>query len=224
VSSTADTSSPALPQPLTRPSDPLESRGKTLTAVILAGGRSTRFGSDKGLATWRGRHLVDHVLDRLPAERDGTVLVIREEQNDGAWPDVTIVHDDPDRNEGPLRGVIRGLAACRTDWAWIVACDQPLISADLLLALQESILPGDQALLPEWNGRLQPLTGMYAVKSGPLLAERETGGEQSLIGALKTVGFRVFTEEQCRRHDPRGVGFLNINRPEQFTELEGYES
>ena len=194
-----------------------------MTAVILAGGLSTRFGSDKGLATWRGRRLVDHVLDRLPVERDGTVLVIREEQDDGAWPDVTTVHDDPDRNEGPLRGVIRGLAACQTDWAWVVACDQPLISADLLLGLHKAVLPDDHALLPEWKGRLQPLTGLYAVKSGPLLAERATSGEQSLIGALKTVGFRVFTEEECRGLDQRGVGFLNINRPEQFTELEGYE-
>jgi len=196
----------------------------TVTAVILAGGRSTRFGSDKGLVTWRGRRLVDHVLDRLPVERDGTVLVIREEQDDGSWPGVTIVHDDPQRNEGPLRGVIRGLAACRTDWAWVVACDQPLISADLLLALQKSFLPDDHALLPEWNGRLQPLNALYAVNSGPLLAELETGGEQSLIGALKTVSFRVFTEEECRRFDRRGAGFLNINRPEQFTDLEGYES
>ena len=196
----------------------------TVTAVILAGGRSTRFGSDKGLVTWRGRRLVDHVLDRLPVERDGTVLVIREEQDDGSWPGATIVHDDPQRNEGPLRGVIRGLAACQTDLAWVVACDQPLISADLLLGLQKAFLPDDHALLPEWNGRLQPLTGLYAVKSGPLLAERETGGEQSLIGALKTVGFRVFTEEECRVFDKRGAGFLNINRPEQFTELEGFES
>jgi molybdopterin-guanine dinucleotide biosynthesis protein A len=195
-----------------------------VTAVILAGGRSTRFGSDKGLVTWRGRRLVDHVLDRLPAERDGTVLVIREEQDDGNWPGVTTVHDEPDRNEGPLRGVIRGLAACQTELAWIVACDQPLISADLLLALQKSFLPDDHALLPEWKGRLQPLTGLYAVKSGPLLAERENGGEQSLIGALKTIGFRVFAEEECSQFDPNGAGFLNVNRPEQLAQLEGFES
>jgi molybdopterin-guanine dinucleotide biosynthesis protein A len=195
-----------------------------VSAVILAGGRSTRFGSDKGLAKWRGRRLVDHVLDGLPAERKGTVLVIRGEQDDESWPGVTTVHDDPTLNEGPLRGVIRGLAACTTTWAWVVACDQPLVSADLLLALQRSVLADDRALIPEWKGRLKPLTGLYAVQAGPLLAECSAGGEQSLIGALKTVGFRVFAEEECHRSDPRGVGFLNINRPEQFAELEGYES
>jgi len=195
-----------------------------VTAVILAGGRSTRFGSDKGLAEWRGHRLVDHVLDRLPVERDGTVLVIRREQDDDSWPGVTTVHDDPTLNEGPLRGVIRGLAACTTTWSWVVACDQPLVSSDLLLALQRSVLADDRALIPEWNDRLQPLTGLYAVQTGPLLAECGAGGEQSLIGALKTVGYRVFPEEECRRSDPHGAGFLNINRPDQLAQLEGYES
>jgi molybdopterin-guanine dinucleotide biosynthesis protein A len=105
-----------------------------------------------------------------------------------------------------------------------VACDQPLVRADLLLALQRSVLANDRALIPEWNDRLQPLTGLYAVQTGLLLAECGASGEQSLIGALKTVGYRVFTEEECRRSDPRGAGFLNINRPDQLAQLEGYES
>lgn len=195
-----------------------------VTAVILAGGRSARFGGDKGLAAWRGRRLVDHVLERLPDKRDGTVLVIRREQDDGTWPGVTTVHDDPDLGDGPLRGVIGGLAACRTTWAWVVACDQPLVSADLLQALLQSARPDDLALIPEWDGRLKPVTGLYAVKTGLQLAECAAAGEQSLIGALKTVGFRVFDQEECGRHDPDGIGFLNINRPEQLAQLEGFET
>lgn len=197
---------------------------KNLTAIILAGGRSARFGSDKGLATWRGRRLVDHVLERLPAGRADTVLVLRKEQDQGSWPGITTVHDDPDLGDGPLRGVIGGLAACRTPWAWIVACDQPLISTDLLEALLPSAGPDDLALIPEWNGRLQPLTGLYALETGPLLAACAASGEHSLIGALKTIGFGVFTEEDCRRFDPSGAGFLNINRPEHLAQLEGLES
>jgi molybdopterin-guanine dinucleotide biosynthesis protein A len=197
---------------------------KNVTAIILAGGRSARFGSDKGLATWRGQRLVDHVLERLPVERADTVLVLRQEQDQGFWPGITTVHDDPGLGDGPLRGVIGGLEACRTPWAWVVACDQPLINADLLGALYRSAKPDDRVLIPEWKGRLQPLTGLYALETGPLLADRAAAGEHSLIGALKTIGFRVFTEEECLRYDPNGAGFLNVNRPEQLAELEGFES
>ncbi len=200
------------------------SRAKDVTAVILAGGRSTRFGCDKGLVTWRGRSLVDHVLERLPSGRAETVLVLRQDQDTGSWPDVTIVHDDPDLGDGPLRGVVAGLAACRTTWAWVVACDQPLVSAPLLVGLLESATPDDRVVIPEWNGRLQPLTGLYAVTAGPLLAKCASSRALSLITALNKIGHRVFAEEQCRKFDPDGAGFLNINRPEQLAQLEGFET
>jgi len=203
----------------------MEPRPADVTAVILAGGRSTRFGGDKALATWRGRPLVDHVLDRLPSERAGAVLVVRKEQaqDHRVRGRLTLVHDDPALHEGPLRGVIRGLAACRTPWAWVVACDQPLVSPALLLALRRTAAAADLAVIPAWGGRLHPLTGLYAVQCGPLLQECSAGGETSLVGALKKIGFRVFEEDDCRLWDRRGAGFLNINRPGQLALLEGDE-
>ena len=193
-----------------------------VTPVVLAGGRSTRFGRDKGGAEWRGRRLIDHVLDRVAGCGAAPVVVLRAEQDSEIRPDVTVVHDDPARPEGPLRGVIRGLAACRTDWAWIVACDQPLVSADLLVALRRAAGPGDLALVPEWEGRLQPLTGLFAVAAGPRLAACAAAGQRSLIGGLKTIGFRVFDQDACRGVDPRGAGFLNVNRPKHLDQLEGF--
>ena len=68
------------------------------------------------------------------------------------------------------------------------------------------------------------MTGLYSVRSGFLLEQCSDGGEQSLIGALKTVGYRVYDEEKCRRWDPKGASFLNINRPEHLALLEGFET
>lgn len=193
---------------------------KTVTAVILSGGRSSRFGSDKGLAQWRGRRLVDLVLDRVPQICSAKVLVLREEQDNGAWLNVTTVHDDPQRNEGPLRGVIRGLEACTTTWAWIVACDQPLVSSDLLCGLMAEPSPATLAVIPTWEGRLQPLTGLYHVDAAAPLRARHDRGVTSLIGALESVGHLTFTADQCRQYDPRGLGFMNVNRPADLDELE----
>lgn len=194
-----------------------------ITAVILAGGRSTRFGSDKRLAQWKGQSLVDHVLDRLPPTPNSPLIVMRKEQEPSAWLDVDVVHDDPARGEGPLRGVISGLSGCTTEWAWVVACDQPMLNPDLLMALAEEAVEDDLALIPEWNGRLQPLTGLYAVSAATKLKQCADDGEHSLIGALKTVGFRIFSADRCRVVDPAGTGFLNINRPEQLALLEGID-
>ena len=94
---------------------------------------------------------------------------------------------------------------------------------DLLMALAEDAREDDLALIPEWQGRLQPLTGLYAVAAGEKLKQCADAGEHSLIGALKIIGFRVFSEDRCRAVDPAGAGFLNINRPDQLALLEGIE-
>ena len=197
----------------------------TVTAVVLGGGHSRRFGQEKGLATWQGLSLVDHVLQRLPQPRRGTLLVLRAEQSDD-WAgreDVNIIHDHA-AHEGPLRGVIRALDHLREShpagWAWVVACDQPLVSADLLRAMLAEVTPATLAVVPEWGGRLQPLTGLYHVDAGARLRTCQEQGETALVRALETIGYQKFADDTCRQYDPRGLGFMNINRPADLNELE----
>jgi molybdopterin-guanine dinucleotide biosynthesis protein A len=192
------------------------------TAIILSGGRSVRFGQDKGRAEWRGQSLLQHVLDGLPAERAGTLLVVRSEQaNDyeaSGLTSLTIVPDDPALPDGPLRGVITGLKACPTEWAWIVGCDYPLVRPELLRALFTAA--DDRPVIPEWAGRLQPLVGLYPAACGADLEAFAATGEQSLIGALKRADFVKFLEEACRETDPDGRSFLNVNEPRHLDEIE----
>ncbi len=191
-----------------------------MAAVILAGGLSTRWGQqDKSLVVWQGQRLVDHVVARLPEERTATILVVREEQGADGWPTDVVVHDDPGLPAGPLRGVIRGLEACTTDRAWVVACDQPLISTPLLRHLATIDAPDSPAVIPHWAGRPQPLLGVYRTAAASRLARILADGERSLIKALTTLGAQVVDEEQCRRLDPEGESFLNLNRPEQLAAL-----
>jgi len=196
-----------------------------VTAIVLGGGQSRRFGQEKGLATWRGLSLVDHVLRRLPRPRRATLLVLRREQA-ADWTgrdEVDIIHDHA-AHAGPLRGVIRGLehlAELQPDsWAWVVACDQPLVSSELLCGLLPETSAATLAVIPEWAGRLQPLSGLYHVDAAVPLRARHERGEVSLIRAIETIAHRTFTPDQCRRHDPRGLGFMNVNRPADLDELE----
>lgn len=192
----------------------------SVTGIVLAGGLSTRFGSDKSRASWRGRSLLEHVLAGLPDERTETLVVLRGEQDPGEWPDLRVVHDDPGLGAGPLRGVIAGLAACTTEWAWIVACDQPLVSANLLRGLRADARPGCLAVVPVWQGRLQPLHALYATAGLAHLRDRTAAGEQSLIAALTAGDLQILDETACRALDPTGHAFINVNRPEHLAELD----
>ncbi len=204
---------------------PSESVPNAMAAIVLGGGHSRRFGREKGLAKWRSLSLVDHVLQRLPQPRQSTILVLRAEQCT-AWADrddVTIISDH-DAQAGPLRGVIRGLEYLaehsHSGWAWIVACDQPLVCTTLLQALPAAISPSKLAVIPEWEDRLQPLTGLYHVDAASELRRCHERGEASLINALHSVGHVTFSADQCRQLDPRGLGFMNVNRPADLDELE----
>lgn len=191
------------------------------TAILLAGGRSVRFGADKGRADLRGRTLLERVAADLPEGRAGTLCVVRADQAAdyaAALAGATLVHDDPDLPDGPLRGVISGLRACATDWAWVIACDQPLVKPALLCGLLEAA--DDRPVIPAWGGRLQPLCGLYPAAYAADLADFAAAGERSLIGALVRAGHLEFAEDACRGFDPDGRSFLNVNTPEQLDEID----
>ncbi len=75
-------------------------------------------------------------------------------------------------------------------------------------------------MIPEWEGRLQPLSGLYHVDAAERLRESHKRGEVSLVRALETMGHLVYPGHRCREHDPRGLGFMNVNRPADLSVLE----
>ncbi|MBC8423313.1 molybdenum cofactor guanylyltransferase [bacterium] len=190
-------------------------------AVILAGGESRRFGRNKPDASWRGSTLLARVLEALPAECAHRLLVTRavQPQPAAAAGCDQVVHDDPDAPPGPLRGLVRGLQACPTSWAWVVACDLPLLRPDLLRLLRRRAEPGDLAVVPRWQDRLQPLCALYAREAAQALAAAQAAGERTLRGAVATIGYRPLDESDLCRVDPRGLSFVNVNTPRELAAL-----
>jgi len=114
----------------------LATRTGEITAIILAGGQSSRFGMDKANALWHGRKMIDHVAMHLRGVAREVIAVSRAAQNADGWRVDRIIHDDPAAPPGPLRGIVRGLEQCRTEWAYVLACDCPLVQPALLLGLR----------------------------------------------------------------------------------------
>jgi molybdopterin-guanine dinucleotide biosynthesis protein A len=194
---------------------------RDVTAILLAGGRSTRFGEDKGRIVSGGRTLLEHAAAALPAGRAATIVVVRPEQlaaYAGLLSDATVVPDDADLPEGPLRGVVTGLRSCRTAWAWVVACDQPVVRPALLAAFLE--VADDRPVIPVWNDRPQPLVALYPAAYAEDLAAFALSGVRSLTGAVDRAGYLEFAADACRAVDPDGRSFLNVNTPAQLEEIE----
>ncbi len=193
-------------------------RGTSL--IVLAGGESRRFGSPKALALWRGRRLVDHVVESLSPYSVMTITVTNPLPLEPDWPGEAVVRDDPSLPAGPLRGIVRGLAECETDWAWVVSCDTPLVKVELLQALRRKARRGDVAVTPVWRGLTQPLVACWETAAASALGDVLRAGEHSPGAALDSLGRRTFTDEMCRKIDPKGLSFFNVNTPADLAELD----
>ncbi len=198
--------------------------------LVLAGGRSTRFGTEKAEALWRGRTLLAHVAGRLREVCPKVIAVVRPEQSAEGWPVDAVVHDDTDAPEGPLRGIVAGLRACQAPYAFVTACDTPCLASGLVRLLYKRARPDTIAAMPEWGGYPQPLTALYNTGFTAFLAGRLAAGERSprwlldaKAGAAAGVGVcAIVPARELRRIDPDGLSFRNVNTPRELAALDAW--
>ncbi|MFT4823617.1 MAG: molybdopterin-guanine dinucleotide biosynthesis protein A [Halioglobus sp.] len=110
-----------------------------VTGLILAGGKGRRVqGQDKGLLSWRGKKLIEHVADRL-APQVGE-LIISCNRNIPAYSEIGDIRVQDSRADfqGPLAGIEAAMEHVKTDVLVVVACDNPLLPLDLVERLNEA--------------------------------------------------------------------------------------
>ncbi len=194
--------------------------GPRVTGIVLAGGRSTRFGADKLRADVRGRPLLEHPILAL-AEVCGEVLVAL--APDAPEPTLPSVAGVPIRvvrdavaGAGPLAGLVAGLEAAGEGVALVVGGDQPDLRPELLRLLVSSLGIGDAAVLADGDA---PRSLPLVVRRDPALAaaRRVLGSERrSLLGVIFGLGAVVVPESAWRTADPEGSWRRDVDRPEDL--------
>lgn len=99
------------------------------TAIILAGGKSSRMGEDKGLLELDGKHMIQHVIEAVkPLVSDIIIVSNQEEYEQFGYT----VFEDEYKEKGPMGGIYTGLKNSSTKFNFILSCDIPLISTNFL--------------------------------------------------------------------------------------------
>ncbi len=191
--------------------------------IILAGGRSTRMGTNKALLPLPGnRHLtfVEHLASTLTPFCAETILVARD-SNDAAnytLPGVQVITDKvPDH--GPLMGLYTGLSAIQAQRALVVAVDMPFIQPALISFIL-SQPPTDSLLVPLVNNVPQVLLAIYPHTILPLIDDRIQQGRRDLRSLLEVAPAQYIEEAQLRLVDPELRSFVNVNTPEELEYLQ----
>jgi molybdopterin-guanine dinucleotide biosynthesis protein A len=199
-------------------SEPVE----PFTGIVLAGGKSTRFGSDKASAMLLGRPLLEWVVDALAIAPGGTVVVRARRQSLPVLPgraDLRVT-DDLYEAKGPLAGIVTGFRAVATPLALVISCDAPLVRPELVLAMAQAA-EGHDVVLPHANGYPQPLLAMYRV--GTCLepfTEAVERDDLKITRAYAGLHVKVLREDELRAYDPQLLSFRNTNTPEALAALE----
>jgi molybdopterin-guanine dinucleotide biosynthesis protein A len=185
------------------------------SAIILAGGRSVRFGRDKSAEVVAGRTLLQRVVDAVKPIA-GEIIIVRAR---GTAPQAVtsqrpLRHVEDVREEGPLAGLYSGLLAASEPAAVALGCDMPLLSRRLLLHLWSLLGPDVDVVMPLWKGKEEPLHAFYRCGTClPAIQKALDEGERQVIRFLADVRVRYVSHDELRRLDPEGHSFRNINQP-----------
>lgn len=187
-----------------------------VSAVILAGGESRRMGSDKSLLPWHGGRFIEHIHRLLDELFDEVIIVT----NSPGLYDSIPCRKEPDiyYKQGSLAGIHSGLCHARNERIFVVACDMPFLSEEVIRALcacdrqAEVVIPRS-----EWG--LEPLHACYAKSCLPAIEAVLDAGKKRIVGFFPEVRVVEVAAAELKKIDPEGLSFRNINTPEEYFAL-----
>jgi len=112
-----------------------------VSCIILAGGEGKRAGGeDKGLIAYKGKPLIEHVIDKVSPQVDDIVISANRNINTYKQFSNTVINDLSNRHQGPLAGIAACLQYCKHEYTLVVACDMPSLPDNLVEKLSNAIL------------------------------------------------------------------------------------
>ncbi|MBS1849640.1 MAG: molybdenum cofactor guanylyltransferase [Acidobacteria bacterium] len=183
------------------------------SAFVLAGGKSSRMGTDKAFLKWNGQSLLQRAL-ALGASVAEEVFIAGDPARFSPYGRVV---GDIFPEHGPLGAIHAALRATGKEWNLMLAVDMPLVESGLLSFLFEVARQSDAVVtVPRLAGGWQPLCAVYRPAFADQ-AEQALGAGRNKVDALfSQVQVRAVEEEELRQAGFQEALFRNLNTPEEF--------
>ena len=179
-------------------------------AFILTGGASSRMGTDKSQLRLDDQTFTERIAATLLMLTDAVTVVGRTSLN---LPSVADVYP----NWGALGGLHAALATCKREWAIVVACDLPFVTAPLFEHLAGLRMDHEAVVALQPDERPQPLAALYRVD--PCLqraTELIEAGRRRPLDLLEAVKTRWVRFEEISNLEQSERFFVNINTPKDY--------
>ncbi len=187
---------------------------KNLTTIILAGGKSSRMGYDKGLALINNRPMISYLLEQSKKFAN-TTLIITNQEGYGSFD--CLCFTDEWKEKGPLGGIHAGLLHSSTTKNLVLSCDTPFISSEIINELIRNC-GNEDVLVAEHGGFMEPLCAIYDQRCLPFIEKALTENRLKITDVLNEmnmvrINFDIFGTTTKKT-------FANINTPEELKEYQ----
>lgn len=183
---------------------------KQINGYILAGGKSSRMGTDKGLLMIEGKAMIQYVIEQMQLVFDNLVIVSNNSEYEKFGLEVI---PDLIKNIGPAGGIYTALEHSDSQLNFVVSCDMPFISKGAIEFIIENSNES-QIVLLENQGNLEPLFGIYANDCEAIWLELIEEGKVKLQDMIKNFKLKIIPIEKNEIF--KDSFFKNINTKADF--------
>jgi molybdopterin-guanine dinucleotide biosynthesis protein A len=190
---------------------------KDITGIILCGGISSRMQTNKALLKLGDKSVIEIVAAKLKSIFN-EVLISANDSKEYDFLKLTVVNDIF-IGKGPLAGIHSALKYSSTEKNFIISCDMPLISVELIRYLI-NLNTEKSILLPKSNGRIQQLCGIYSksvideIENIFELSEKDKNIKGSVYELLERASIEFIDVGDLNIYNENI--FLNMNSPEDY--------
>lgn len=179
-----------------------------LAALVLAGGASTRMGTDKATLVVEGQRLIDRAIDAMAPNADGPIVVAGPDPGALA-ANVEVVEDPDGPRQGPLAGLVSGwrrlndgrdTSGAAIDGVIVLSCDLPSVDRGVVQQLVEASIGGADVMAHDGE-RPQPLLAVYSRSTIERLVAAFDDGERSIRRALDLNEVVIISIDKARASD-----------------------
>jgi molybdopterin-guanine dinucleotide biosynthesis protein A len=190
-----------------------------LSGLILAGGRSRRYGKDKAFERLCGKPLIEYVIEAL-APVAGDLFIVAGSTDDFSDYSgrLTVIADDVP-GLGPLGGLDAGLKAAPDDYCFAAPCDSPFIDSSLIDYLLKTAAAADvDALIPRYEGRDHTVIAVYRKTCIPAIESSLSDGQFRISSIFSKVKIKFVDDDTINLFPGGKLSFFNINTAEDMAE------
>lgn len=187
----------------------------TVAGVVLAGGRSSRYGANKALVKVAGTPLIERTLEVMKSVFQRVVLITNTPKPYAhlALP----MYGDLVKGLGPVGGIFTALSLIQEEAGFFVACDMPSLNPALIrymVTLQDDA----DVVVPRIDGKIEALHALYTRRCLPEIQKLIRSGVFQVFRFFPRVTVRYVHKAEVQRFDPQLASFYNINRPDELAQ------